>query len=296
MPPSIRASGLADFAPRVVELEAMRRRSAIARDWRHTISGRLGLGCAVLVVFAALFGGLLAPYDPFVIAGGSLVPPSRGHLMGTDALGRDVLSGVLFGARSSLFVAGSVGLIALAVGCAVGMVAGYRGGWVDDALMRITELFQVIPRFFFAVIAIALFGPGTDRLILTLGITSWPMLARVVRSEVIVMRELDYVRASKAMGAGAAHIAWRQLAPNLAPTVAVSLGLLIGQVLLLDATLGFLGLGDPTAVSWGMMASQAQGLLRVAWWLGFFPGLAITITVLSANLLADALSAERSGV
>ena len=290
----IRVSGLADLAPRSIQRDALRRHFAIARDWRRTISGRVGFGCAALVVLVAVFGGLLAPYDPFVIAGGSLVPPSRGHLMGTDALGRDVLSGVLLGARSSLFVAGAVGLIALAVGCAVGMVAGYRGGWVDDLLMRMTELFQVIPRFFFAVIAIALFGPGTDRLILTLGITSWPMLARVVRSEVIVMRELDYVRASKAMGAGAAHIALRQLVPNLAPTIAVSLGLLIGQVLLLDATLGFLGLGDPSSVSWGMMASQAQGLLRVAWWLGFFPGLAITISVLGANLLADAFSAEHT--
>ena len=260
------------------------------RQW----SGKAGVACVVLLVGMAVLGPALSPHDPFVISGGSLVPPSAGHPMGTDALGRDVFSGVLHGARGSLLVAGGVSLIALLLGTAVGMVAGYRRGWTDDVLMRTTELFQVIPRFFFAVVAIAMFGPGLDRMVLVIGLTSWPVLARVVRGEVMAMRDLDFVRASDAMGASALHIVRHALLPNLMPTLMVTLGLLFGQVLLLEATLGFLGLGDPGAISWGAMAAQSRGFLRVAWWLALFPGLAITITVLGVNLLADALSSARA--
>jgi len=258
-------------------------------------SGRIGVAFVAVALGMAIVGPLLAPYDPFAITGGSLASPSVAHAMGTDSLGRDVLSAVLFGARTSLLVACAVSAIALVCGIAIGATAGYRGGYIDAALMRTTELFQVIPRFFFAVVVIALFGPGLDRIILVLGFTSWPSLARVVRGEVIAMRDLDFVRAAVAMGAPAGHIVRRQLLPNLMPTVIVTLGLLFGQVLLLEATLGFLGLGDPGAISWGMLAAQAQGFLRVAWWLALFPGLAITITVLGVNLLADAYAAALGG-
>ena len=251
-------------------------------------SGRIGIAFVALALGMAIVGPIVAPYDPFAITGGSLAAPSVAHAMGTDSLGRDVLSAILFGARTSLLVACAVSAIALVCGTAIGVTAGYRGGYIDDALMRMTELFQVIPRFFIAVVVIALFGPGLDRIILVLGFTSWPSLARVVRGEVIAMRDLDFVRAAVAIGAPSGHIVRRQLLPNLMPTVIVTLGLLFGQVLLLEATLGFLGLGDPGAISWGMLAAQAQGFLRVAWWLALFPGLAITVTVLGVNLLADA--------
>ena len=294
MPPSTRASAFADLAP-VVETPGPTHwhRRLGSTVVRHA-PGRLGLACVALVLAMAIFGPMVAPHDPFAITGGSLVPPSAGHLMGTDALGRDVFSAVLYGARTSLVVASAVSIVALLFGTTIGMLAGYRGGWTDNALMRTTELFQVIPRFFFAIIAIALFGPGLDRLVITLGLTSWPIVSRVVRGEVIAMRDLEFIRASEAMGAGASHIVRRQLLPNVLPSIFVALGLLFGQVLLLEATLGFLGLGDPSAISWGMMAAQAQGFLRVAWWLAFFPGLAITITVLGVNLLADALSSARA--
>ena len=290
MPSSIRESGFADLAP-IAELSAFARRRPL---WRGAasrgVAGKVGLACVVLTLGAALFGPLLAPHDPFAITGGSLVPPSAGHWMGTDALGRDVLSGVLYGARTSLVIASAVSTIALFVGTVIGMLAGYHGGWIDNVLTRVTELFQVIPRFFFVIIAVALFGPGLDRLILTLGLTSWPILARVARGEVIAMRDLDFVRASEAIGATPSHVVWHQLLPNVMPSIVVALGLLFGQVLLLEATLGFLGLGDPSAVSWGMMAAQAQGFLREAWWLALFPGLAISVAVLGANLVADAFS------
>ena len=290
MPSSIRESGFADLAP-IAELSAFARRRPL---WRGAasrgVAGKFGLACVVLTLGAALFGPLLAPHDPFAITGGSLVPPSAGHWMGTDALGRDVLSGVLYGARTSLVIASAVSTIALFVGTVIGMLAGYHGGWIDNVLTRVTELFQVMPRFFFVIIAVALFGPGLDRLILTLGLTSWPILARVARGEVIAMRDLDFVRASEAIGATPSHVVWHQLLPNVMPSIVVALGLLFGQVLLLEATLGFLGLGDPSAVSWGMMAAQAQGFLREAWWLALFPGLAISVAVLGANLVADAFS------
>ena len=295
MQPSTRASAFAELAP-VAEAPPLRRsrryvRGAVLRR----PSGRIGLACSALAVTAALVGPLLAPHDPFVITGGSLVPPSTGHWMGTDALGRDVFSALLYGARTSLLVATAVSVIALVGGTLIGMLAGYRGGRIDAILMRATELFQVIPRFFFAIVAIGLFGPGLGILVLTLGLTSWPVLARVVRGEVIAMRDLDFVRASEAMGASASRVVWRQLLPNVLPSILVALGLLFGQVLLLEATLGFLGLGDPGAISWGLMAAQAQSFLRVAWWLALFPGLALAQTVLGVNLLADAFSAARAG-
>lgn len=288
MPPSIRASVFAELAP-VPHRPLDSGRHAGRRLKR--VSRSIGLALVAAVAATAVFGPVFARYDPFSISGGSLESPSRGHPMGTDALGRDMLSAILHGTRTSLLVAGAVSIIALACGIVIGTLAGYHRGWVDDALMRATEIFQVIPRFFFAIITIALFGPGLDRIILTLGLTSWPVLARVVRGEVIAMRDLDFIRAAEAMGGTMWHIVLRQLVPNVLPTVVVALGLLFGQILLLDATLGFLGLGDPSTISWGMMAAQAQGFLREAWWLALFPGMAITITVLGVNLLADSVSA-----
>ena len=294
MPRSIRESAFAELAPVADAPSPMRRRWVLRDNVERHWSGRVGLAIVVLVFGTALFGPALAPFDPFAITGGSLAAPSAVHPMGTDALGRDLFSAVVYGARTSLLVASAVGIIALLCGTVVGLISGYRGGWIDDALMRTTELFQVIPRFFFAIIAIALFGPGLDRLILALGLTSWPILARVVRGEVIAMRDLDFIRAAEAMGASASRIVRRQLLPNVLPTVVVALGLLFGQVLLLEATIGFLGLGDPGAISWGMLAAQAQGYLRVAWWLALFPGLAITLTVVGVNLLVDACVPARA--
>ena len=293
MPPSTRASAFAELAPAAETPAVARWRHMVRREVLRQPAGRVGLALVTVVVGMALLGPWLAPHDPFAITGGSLARPSTEHLMGTDAIGRDLFSAVLYGARTSLLVASAVGVIALACGTVIGMVAGYRGGWADDALMRTTELFQVIPRFFFVIIAIALFGPGLDRLVLTIGLTSWPVLARLVRGEVMAMRDLDFIRAAEALGAPAHRIVHRQLLPNVLPTIVVALGLLVGQVLLLEATLGFLGLGDPARISWGMLAAQAQGFMRVAWWLALFPGLAITLTVLGVNLLADACSSAR---
>lgn len=291
MPQLIPESASAELAPAGSALaRVLMRRSTFAAVVALP-AGKAGLALMGVTLVTALLAPVLATTDPYALTGPTLAPPSLTHLMGTDALGRDMFSGVVYGARTSLLVAFAVGALAFVCGVGIGMLAGYRGGLLDDVLMRITELFQVLPRFFLVVVAIALFGPGIDRLVLILGLTSWPVLARVVRGVVLTMRDLDFVRAAEATGATEARILWHEVLPNVLPSALVLLGLLFGQVLLIEASLGFLGLGDPNALSWGVLAGQAQGFLRVAWWLPLFPGLAITMAVLGLNLLADALSA-----
>lgn len=260
-----------------------------------TPPGAIGAATLLLVVVVGIFAPLLAPADPFAVTGPSLGAPSAAHLLGTDALGRDLLSGVVFGARTSLIVAAGAAGLVLVIGTAVGLVSGYVGGWVDDVLMRVTEAFQVLPRFFLALVVIAFFGPGLDRLVLVLGVTSWPILARVIRAEVLVLRHREFVEAARVAGASATRILLREVLPNALPPAIALLGLLVGQIILIEAGLSFLGLGDPDAMSWGTLVSEAQRFLRVAWWLSLFPGLAIGVTVLGLNLLADSLTDVLTG-
>lgn len=244
----------------------------------------------LLWLTVGLAAPLLAPYDPFAIEGPALAAPSGAYPFGTDGLGRDLFSGVIWGARTSLIVAGGVAGIVVVLGAAVGLLSGYRGGWLDDVLMRCTEAFQVLPRFFLALVVIAFFGPGLDRLVLVLGVTSWPLLARVVRAEVLTLRHREFVEAARVHGATGGRILVREILPNALPPAIALLGLVIAQVILIEASLGFLGLGDPNVTSWGALASEAQAFLRVAWWLSLFPGLAILLAVLGLNLLGDAVT------
>ena len=295
MPGLIPASATADAPAAPLDVAPHVARRGVLRRVVRSPSGALGLGITTAFVTAGLLAPLLTPRDPFAPAGPSLSPPAVAYPMGTDALGRDVLSGVLAGTRTSLAVVVGVGLIVMIVAVTVGTIAGYAGGWLDDGLMRIAELFQVLPRFFLAIVVIALFGPGTDRLILVLGLTSWAILARVVRAEVLSLRRRDFVEAAVAAGASDLRIITREILPNALPAATVYLGLLLAQVLLIEASLGFLGLGDPNAISWGYLAGQAQRFLRVAWWLSLFPGAAIVTAVLGLNLLGDAVTEALGG-
>ena len=261
----------------------------------RTSGGAAGAGITLLLVVVGLLAPLLAATDPFAVEGPALSAPSAAHPMGTDALGRDLLSGVIWGARTSLLVAAGVAVMVVVIGTAIGLVSGYLGGWVDDVLMRITELFQVLPRFFLALVVIAFFGPGLDRLVLLLGVTSWPLLARVIRAETLALRHREFVEAARVQGASPARILVREILPNALPTGIALLGLVVAQVILIEASLGFLGLGDPNVISWGTLASEAQRFLRVAWWLSLFPGLAILLAVLGLNLLGDAVTDALSG-
>ena len=251
--------------------------------------GILGAALTVAFVVLAILAHVVAPVDPFASVGAPLTPPSRGHALGTDDLGRDVFAGIVHGTRTSLAVTLAVTAIATILGVAVGAVAGYRGGGVDDVLMRGTEAVQIVPRFFLAVIVIALFGPGLDRVVLVLGLTSWPAIARVVRAETLSLARREFVDAAHALGAKTGRILLRHVVPNALPTALVVISLNAAAVILLEAGLGFMGLGDPRSISLGYLANNAQRFLRVAWWMTVFPGAAIALAVLGLNLVGDAL-------
>jgi peptide/nickel transport system permease protein len=256
---------------------------------------RSGVGVAGIVLMCgllavALLAGRIAPSDPFASVGPPLSPPTLGHPMGTDDLGRDLLSGVAHGTRTSLVLALVVSILTGLIGVIVGALAGWEGGRLDGALMRLTEFVQVVPRFFLAVIVIALFGAGLDRLALVLALTSWPWIARVVRAEVLSLKQREFVEAARSLGAGRARVLLREVLPNALPPVVVAVSLSAASVILIEAGLSFLGLGDPDVVSLGYLANNAQRFLRVAWWMAVFPGAAIALAVLGLNLLGDGLN------
>ena len=264
-------------------------RAALRRFLRHP-AGLTGLILTLVVIAAGLLAEVISPGDPFRTAGDPLLKPSGTHFFGTDNLGRDVFDAVIHGARTSMIVVLGVSAIASVIGLAVGIVAGYRGGWIDDVLMRITEIFQSVPRFFLVLLIVALFGAGIDNLIYVLAFTSWPTLARVSRAEVLSVRDRDYVEAARSIGATDRRIVLRHVLPNVLPTAMVVIALTGSRIILLEASLSFLGLGDPTVMSWGYLVSNAQRFLRTAWWMSVFPGAAIAISVLGINLMSDALN------
>lgn len=239
---------------------------------------------------AAWVGPWIAPFDPFAIVGPSLTSSSGVHWLGTDALGRDVWSGLLWGARTSWLIGGSVGLLATALGVSIGMASAALGGWTEGLLMRTADLALALPRFFLAILVVALFGPGLDRIVAVLVLTSWAGTARIVRAEALSLNEREFAVAARAAGASRWQVATGEVLPNLLPTVLVLGGLLVGRAILIEAGLSFLGLGDPSLLSWGTMAGEANATLRSAWWLAAAPGVAIMITVVGLNLLSDTLT------
>jgi peptide/nickel transport system permease protein len=217
----------------------------------------------------------------------AFAPPGPAHPMGTDDLGREVFARVLYGGRVSLLIGLASAAVAVLAGTLVGAVAGYFGGWVDDVLMRTTELFQVIPRFLLAIVVVALFGTGSLRLVLVIGLLSWPATARIMRAQFMVLRREEFVLAAQMAGAGPVRIILRHALPNVAPYLLVSVTLQTGSAILVESFLSFLGLGDAATPSWGLLLQQAQIYLRSAWWMATFPGLALSATILGLNLLSD---------
>ena len=276
------------------ELPALGLRTSEGRRglWRilRTGAGRVGVAIIGGLLAVALLAGRIAPADPFASVGPPLAAPTLAHPMGTDDLGRDVLSGVVYGTRTSLLLALLVSLLSGVLGMAVGSMAAWQGRRADDALMRFTESVQIVPRFFLAVIVVAVFGPGIDRLVLLLGLTSWPWIARVARAEVLSLKQREFVEAARSLGAGQVRILLRDVLPNALPPVVVVLSLSGASVILIEAGLSFLGLGDPDVVSLGYLANNAQRFLRVAWWMAAFPGAAIALAVIGLNLLGDGLN------
>lgn len=261
-----------------------------ARFWRQK-SGLVGLTLVAIVATVAVVGPMMIRVTPFEPVAPPLQPPSLIAPFGTDDLGRDILSGVVHGARVSLGVGLVVAFLSSVIGAAIGLISGFFGGLVDDSLMRFTELIDILPRYFLAVLVAALFGPSLLFLTILLGLTFWPHTARLMRSQVLTIREREYVHAARATGASEWRLVFRHVLPNAIAIIFVGAALQVGAAILVEAGLSFLGLGDRNTVTWGYMLNNAQHFLRLAWWMSAFPGLALLLTVLGANLLADGLQA-----
>lgn len=244
----------------------------------------------ILFILTAIFADQIATFDPLKTSDLTLLPPSRRFLFGTDDLGRDVFSGVIFGARSSLSLGLIVTLISALIGILVGASAGYAGGAWDDFLMRVTELFLVPPRFFLALIIVALFGSTFFYLVLILSFTYWTTMARLVRAEVLSLKTRDFVEASRALGASDTRILLHEILPNALPLIITKMMLMVGQVIILQAGLEFIGIGDAANINWGVMLHNGQHFIRDAWWIIFFPTTALVLLVLSLNIVGDALN------
>lgn len=238
----------------------------------------------------ALLAPLLAPHDPFSFTKIELQPPTSAHWLGTDEIGRDLLSRLLYGARVSLAVGLVTVALAIGLGTLVGLLAGYLGGRLDSTLMRLVDLLLAFPRIFLVLLVIALWGPSIWLVIAVLGLTGWMTTARLVRAQVLNLREVEYVQAARVTGASTWRVLLAHVLPNAMAPVLVSASLMVGNTILAESTLSFLGLGVqvPTP-SWGAMLNEARASWRVAWWLATFPGAAITVVVVAYNLLGDGL-------
>lgn len=264
-----------------------------ARHLRRNRLALLGLFTVIALYLIAFLAPLIAPYDP--IAQGDLttsafLPPGADHWLGTDQFGRDVLSRIIYGARISLAVGFIAVAIAIILGSLLGAVAGYIGGKVDAVIMRFTDMVMAFPRLVLLIMIIALFDSSLTLIILVLGLTQWPGTARLVRGEVLSLREQEYVQAARALGFGRSRIILRHLIPNVLAPVIVAATLGIGNTIVLEAGLSFLGMGvQPPTPSWGTLLADGRQSLIDAWWVATFPGLAIVITVLAFNLVGDGL-------
>jgi peptide/nickel transport system permease protein len=254
-------------------------------------SAWIGVTIVSLLVAVALAGPAAAPYDPFHIsAADKLRPPSPAHLFGTDDLGRDLLSRVLTGARISLAVAVVVLILAMVVGVGLGLIAGYWGGWMDEALMRTTDVFLAFPRLVLAIAIAATLGPGLSNSVVAIALSWWPWYTRLVRGQLLSLREQEYVLAAVSLGAGRPRILLQHLLPNVGTTVVIQASIDIGFAILATASLSFIGLGaQPPTPEWGAIIAQARSYMVDAWWYPTFPGLAIFLAVLGFNLLGNAV-------
>ena len=262
-------------------------RRVLTRDALATIS-IIVLG---IFLFAAVFADVIAPFDPLKTSNDTFQSPSVHFLFGTDDLGRDVFSGVVHGSRSSLLFGVFVSLISGLIGVMVGATAAFAGGLVDDVLMRLTEFILIPPRFFLALVVAALFGTSFFYLVIILSFTYWTTMARLVRAQVLSLKERPFVEAAKALGASPSRILMFHILPNAFPVIITQIMLTVGGVILLQAALDFIGIGDADRISWGSMLHNGQHFIRDGWWMVVFPSLALALLVLALNILGDTLNA-----
>jgi len=249
-----------------------------------------GLVILAIVVAVALAAPIVVPGDPMATRGRPLLPPGGDFAFGTDMLGRDVLAGIVHGAKVSLMIGLISTVIAVVIGVTMGAVAGFFGGWVDDLLVRITEFFQTIPSFIFAILLVAIMTPSLASIVTAIAVVTWPPIARLARSEFMALRRREFVEAAVLSGLSRTRIIVSEVLPNAISPLIVMGSLMIATAILTESALSFLGLGDPNRISWGYMIGAARTVFRQAWWLSVFPGLAIALTVLAINLVGEGLN------
>lgn len=255
-------------------------------------SAMTGLIILLVIFLMAIFAKQLFAGDPLDMVGMPLVWPGQDGAfpLGTDSLGRDVAAGIAHGARVTLLVGVVAALISLVIGGLIGCVAGYFGGWVDDVLVRITEVFQTIPSFLLVIVIVVIGNSTVPVIVLAIGVASWPVIARLVRAEFRALREAEFVLAARSQGFSNLRIIFQEMVPNVLPPVIVTMSVVVASAILIETGLSFLGLGDPNVVSWGSMIGEGRDQLRTAWFLTALPGVFIVLTVMSLNLVGDGLN------
>lgn len=262
----------------------------------NSAAKRIILFAALLILALVIVAAVLAPQltrpDPWAMIARPLLWPASDMAtpLGTDILGRDILAGIAHGARVSLLVGVAASLAGMLTGILIGAPAGYFGGWVDDILMRITEVFQTFPPFLFTLVIVMVLGPSINTTIFAIALVSWPAIARMVRAEVFSQRDREYVLACQGAGMGDFRIIVSEILPSTFPVVIVTGSIMVATAILTESALAFLGLGDPNTMSWGSMIAAGRDLLRTAWYITAIPGVTIMLTVLAVNVVGDALN------
>jgi peptide/nickel transport system permease protein len=272
----------------------MRAGEKLWRFWRSFVR-RWTTPVGLVVMVGVLGMALLAPVlfdDPFSMVTRPLQWPgeSADYPLGSDVLGRDILAGIFWGARVSLSIGGVATAVAVSIGVLMGALAGYYGRLVDDALMRVTEVFQTIPPFIFAIVIVTILKPSIRAIIIAIALVSWPAVARLVRGEFMALRDREFIQACHAIGMGDFRIIFSQILPNTLAPIIVTASIMVATAILTESALAFLGLGDPNVMSWGSMIGAGREMLRTDWYITALPGGAILVTVLALNLIGEGLN------
>lgn len=262
------------------------------RVFMRNPSAMASLLILLAIFLMAIFAEQLFAGDPLDMVAMPLLWPGQdvAFPLGTDSLGRDVAAGIAHGARVTLLVGVVAALISLIIGGLIGCVAGYFGGWIDDVLVRITEVFQTIPSFLLVIVIVVIGNSTVPVIVLAIGLASWPVIARLVRAEFRALREAEFVLAARSQGFSNTRIIFQEMVPNVLPPVIVTMSVVVASAILIETGLSFLGLGDPNVVSWGSMIGEGRDQLRTAWFLTALPGVFIVLTVMSLNLVGDGLN------
>lgn len=266
------------------------------KDFWKRFARNKGAVVGLIILCAVVILSILAPYlypkSPWAMVQRPFLAPlaSPGLLLGTDPMGRDLAAGLAHGARVSLLIGLISTVVSLLIGIPIGAVAGYFGGWVDDLLMRFTEFFQSVPSFALAIVLVAIFQPSITSIVVAIAVVSWPPVARLLRGEVMSLKSREFVEAAVLSGQRHATIIRRQILPNTLSPIIVLASMMVAAAILIESSLSFLGLGDRNVMSWGYIIGAGRTVIRQAWWVSFFPGAAILLTVLALNLIGEGLN------